>query len=259
MCERRAAGTDPVAVLRTGTLLAVCFCLAAPLPRAAAAQSAGSIVGRVVTSPERTPVAGARVFVQGSADTAVTAGDGLFRLESLPVGRHVLRLDYLGMRSRDVPVELDSRHPVSLDIALSMSVIPVAELVVTVDRRLPVNKLFDFYRRMAHGQGVFFTRADVRARHPARITDLLRDVPGIQVGPPRPGRVYVTMGRRPGCIPEYYVDGARAPGFDLDDLQPSDLAGLEVYRGNSEVPMEFKAFERCGAIVVWTREPGARQ
>jgi TonB-dependent starch-binding outer membrane protein SusC len=229
----------------------------AGVPRAGSAQDPGSLTGRVVSYADRQPIAGARVTVAGTGDTAVTDAEGLFRFGDIPAGSHVLHIEYLSMRSRDIPIELDARRPSSLEVALRMSVIPVAELVVTVDHTLPVNKLYDFYRRMEHGQGYFFTRADVLRRRPARITDLLLGVPGIDVGAHRIGRISVTMGRRKGCVPEYYVDGARAPHFDLDDLQPSDLAGLEIYRGNSEVPLEFKAFERCGAIIVWTREPGS--
>ena len=254
MHERLASRTGLVGF--TG-LIAAALVAASGALRPAAAQEPGTLVGRVVTSPDRAPVAGARVAIVGARDTAVTDEDGLFRFRGLSAAPLVLRIEYLGMRSRDVPVDLDPRGPSSLEVAVRMSVIPVAELFVAVDQSLPVSKLYDFYRRMAHGHGYFFTRADVLRRHPARVTDLLQRVPGIDVGPHRLGRISVTMGRRKGCVPEYYVDGARAPYFDLDDLQPADLAGLEVYRGNSEVPLEFKAFERCGAIIVWTRDPGA--
>jgi len=243
-------------------LVAVVGLLAAALsaaggPRPARAQEPGSLTGRVVAFSDRAAIVGARVTVAGTGDTAVTDEEGLFRFRDLAGGSRVLHVEYLGMHARDIPVELDPRRPLSLEVALRVSVIPVAALLVSVDRGLPVNKLYDFYRRMEHGHGYFFTRADVLRRHPARVTDLLLSVPGIDVGEHRLGGSSVTMGRRKGCVPEYYVDGTRAPRYDLDDLQPSDLAGLEIYRGNSEVPLEFKAFERCGAIIVWTREPGS--
>jgi len=221
------------------------------------AQETGSVAGRVSAAAEDRPLEGALVSVVGTGDSLVTGKDGLFRFDALPVGRRVLRVELLGMRSRDVPVDVDARRPASLSLVLTVSVIPVADLLVSVQRTIPVNKLYDFYRRMAHGDGVFFTRQDIARRHPVSVPDLLRQVSGIDVGSGPVGRTTVTMGRRKGCEPEYYVDGARAPHLDLDDLPPSDVAGLEVYRGNSEVPIEFKAFDRCGAIIVWTRSPGA--
>jgi len=237
--------------------LAAVLAAAAALPCPLTAQARGTLTGRVVEAESGDPIAGALVSLAGLPDTTTTSSEGLFRFEALPYGAHVLHVDYLGMRSRDVPFQVLPRQSASLSLALEVQVIPVAELVVQVRRDLPVSKLFGFYRRMEHGQGYFITREEVVRRHPSRPTDLLRRVPGLAIGATRYGRATVSMGRRRGCIPDYFVDGTRAPYYDIDNLQPNDLAGIEVYRGNSEVPVEFKGRERCGAIIIWTRDPSA--
>lgn len=244
---RRAAGILVLAAVPAASALS-------SVP--AAAQDGGAVTGRVVASVSGEPIAGALVSLPGTADTTTTSASGLFRFEDLAYGAHVLHVEYLGMRSRDVPFRVAPRRPTDLSVALELAVIPVAGLLVRIRRDLPVSKLFGFFRRMEHGHGYFITREDVERRHPARPTDLLRRVPGLDIGPSRHGVAQVTMGRRTGCVPEYYVDGARAPYFVIDDLQPADLAGIEIYRGNSEVPIEFKARARCGAIIIWTRDPG---
>jgi hypothetical protein len=34
---------------------------------------------------------------------------------------------------------------------------------------------------------------------------------------------------------------------------PHEVAGIEVYRGPSEIPAEYQGADaRCGAIVIWT-------
>jgi hypothetical protein len=61
---------------------------------------------------------------------------------------------------------------------------------------------------------------------------------------------------RPGpCFPIVYLDGYRTGGASIDDLVfPSDVEGVEVYKGLSEYPGQFASPDaRCGVIAVWTR------
>lgn len=235
--------------LAAATLAAVPLSLQAQVRRA-------SIVGRVVEASSGEPVEGAEVELKGTPHRAVTTESGVFRLEELPPGEHTLAVHYLGMESKEFPVQLKPRRSLNVTFQLETKVLPVAELVVTVDQDVPVSKLTGFYRRSEQGPGYFLTRADIEEKPATRATDLLRQVPGLDVGERnRAGVTPVTMGRRDGCLPRFYVDGAFASYFDMDNLHPRDIAGIEIYRGNSEVPIRFKHGDRCGVIVVWTRDP----
>lgn len=214
-----------------------------------------TITGRVLSAETGEPIGGAEVRLEDTRHGAVTSDNGLFRMEGLPAGEHRLTIEYLGAKSTDFRVDLGIRESINVAFDLEMKVIPVPELVVTVNEDIPVGKLYAFHRRADNRPGYFITRDDIEERNSSRTTDLLRQVPGLDVGPPRLGGAHVTMGRRDGCVPDYYVDGARAPHFDLDNVRPIDIAGIEVYRGNSEVPAEFKHADRCGVIVLWTRDP----
>ncbi len=235
--------------LLTATLAAVPLSLQAQVRQA-------SIVGRVIEAGSSAPVQGAEVMLKGTPHRAVTTESGVFRLEELPTGEHTLAVNYLGMESKEFPVQLTARRTLEVTFRLETKVLPVAELVVTVDQTVPVSKLTGFYRRSEQGPGYFLTRADIENQPATRATDLLRQVPGLDVGKrTRGGITPVTMGRRDGCLPRFYVDGAFTSYFDMDNLHPRDIAGIEVYRGNSEVPIRFKHGDRCGVIVVWTRDP----
>lgn len=227
-----------------------------PASTSAAVQSGdASIVGQITSHMTDEPVSGAAVVLRGTEHEAVTTEDGIFAMEDLPAGNHELVVHYMDMESRVFPVRLERRQPLTVDFTVDMQVIPVASLEVTVEQRPPRGKLHDFYRRAANGPGYFITREDIEDRPIARPTDILRRVPGLDIGARRGGRTPVTMGRRDGCVPDFYLDGARAPYFDIDNLEPMDIAGIEVYRGNSEVPIRFKHRDRCGVIVIWTRDP----
>lgn len=244
------SSTVPPAVLSVAFTAALLL-LHAPVLQAQHA----TITGRVLSAETGEPIGGAEVRLEGTRYGAVTADNGLFRLENLPRGEHLLSIEYMGAKSKQFRVDLGMRESINVAFDLEMKVIPVPEVEVTVNEEIPVGKLYDFHRRAESNPGYFITRDDIEERNTSRTTDILRQVPGLDIGPPRLGGATVTMSRRDGCRPDYYIDGARAPHFDMDNLQPVDIAGIEVYRGNSEVPAEFKHRDRCGVIVVWTRDP----
>lgn len=215
-----------------------------------------SITGRILSTMTGDPVAGAEVRLRETEHRMMTSGSGLFRFSELEAGQYELVIHYLGNESKIFPIHLAHNQSLALQFDLKMTVVPIPELVVTVSDRSPVGKLYGFYRRAENSPGHFITREEIAESHAPRTSDILRRVPGLDVTA-RPGfdRTPITMGRRKGCVPEFYVDGARAPYFNVDNLQPVDIAGIEVYRGNSEVPVEFKHEDRCGVIVLWTRDP----
>lgn len=248
---RRRNHSRPLAL--SSALLAAGVALLLHSPGARAQQA--SITGRITSAESGEPIEGAEVVLTDTKHGAVTSGGGLFRIEEIRPGRYTLSIHYLGTKSEDFEVRLDPREDLDVAFDLEMRVIPVPELKVTVNDRPPVGKLYGFYRRSETNPGYFITREDIEDRSTVRTTDLLRQVPGLDIGAGRLGHTPVTMSRRDGCVPDYYVDGAHAPYFDVNNLQPRDIAGIEVYRGNSEVPVEFKHADRCGVIVLWTRDP----
>jgi len=249
---------DPIEAprARAGRLLGVSLALLLTIPGFLRAQG-GTVVGRVTSYETGDPLSGVELSVRGTDALAITSESGLFRLEGVPAGRQTISLSYLGAESKEIPVRVEPRQTVQASFVVEMRVIPVAELVVTVENSIPVSKLTGFYERMENSPGHFITRDDIERIKPARTTAMLRRVPGLDIGKrTRSGLTPVTMSRRKGCYPQFWVDGTRAPFFDVDNIQPREIAGIEVYRGNSEVPIRFKHRDRCGVIVIWTRDPG---
>lgn len=248
--RRSTARHAALLALATAALLPVSTPLAAQVRNA-------SIVGRVTEAGTEKPIQGAEVVLKGTPHRALSSESGLFHLEGVPSGEHMLAVHYLGMESKQFPVRIRARQTLDVAFQLEAKVLPVAELVVTVEQGTPVSKLSGFYRRSEKRVGYFMTRADIEDTPASRATDLLRRVPGLDIGTRnRAGVTPVTMGRRQDCVPRFYVDGAFASYFNIDNLHPRDIAGIEIYRGNSEVPIRFKHGDRCGVIVVWTRDPG---
>lgn len=149
-----------------------------------------------------------------------------------------------------------------------------------------------FFERQRSNFGHFVTPEAIEKRQAARVTDLLTAIPGVQrvalaggsVGPAQIQLRGSSLSQGGLCRPRVFVDGLMYSSGDsrpvrrndadateraeeellrrmdqaisLDDLgHPSIIAGIEVYRSASQVPVQFGGTSvdtLCGVIVIWT-------
>lgn len=204
---------------------------------------------------------------------------GFFILDTNEPGRYRLRAERIGYQTATTSAfELHSRQVLRVELTLSTRTIVLQPLEVVSEIRPSYawGALAGYYDRKEYlgeklGIGRFITRAQIERMQPYRMTDLLRRVPGLRVRqhPGQPGRFYVRSTSNGDCPPAVYLDGvpvggnrsgvrARGTQFSpadelLSDMLPSDLEGVEVYRGSSEAPPEYSNNAGCGVILLWTR------
>jgi len=89
--------------------------------------------GRVVDPESRTGLAGAHVVVLHTEPVigAVTAADGSFRLEKVPVGRHSLKASFIGYKTAVIPEILVSSGKETI-LTIELEDIPIMEKEVEV-------------------------------------------------------------------------------------------------------------------------------
>jgi hypothetical protein len=56
-----------------------------------------------------------------------------------------------------------------------------------------------------------------------------------------------------GSAAAWFIDGVRVRGDDLWTVMPSQVEGIEVYRGAANAPGVFQDRSGCGVVLVWTR------
>ncbi len=186
---------------------------------------------------------------------ALTDEDGRFEFLDVPPGMFQLELQALGYHEMAEEIEVGERGPVDLRIEIVPQALELEPVVVTVTRRGYLERA-GFYNRRQRGVGTHLTRDQFVQRASFQVSDVFRTIPGARVTE-RPG-----LGRtadvsfRGGCRPDVFIDGIQTvPGTSVDEvLAVQDVEAIEVYRG-ATVPVEFSR-GTCGAVVVWTREPG---
>ena len=235
----------------------------------------GRIVGQITDRNSGRPVEAAALALAGEDQQRLSNGSGRFSFDDLSPGVYRLAVEHLAYETIDQLINVPSDHTLEVNFELTADPIELAPLVVTAvrDKRL---ELHGFYERKELGEkisnGVFVTKEDLRRANSLRVTHYLSRLSGVRVdctGSANNNCTIRMTGGSPslsrraewGCVnANVYIDGIRVirDNQGLQDsidnfVSTSDIAGIEVYRGPSEIPAEFGgSVGRCGAIVIWT-------
>ena len=236
---------------------------------AAAVEALGGsarVEGRVVNE-RGLPVDGAQVNLSIAGRAARTGSTGMFALDSLPEGTHVLDLRAIGYAPIRAPLNLAAGEPVRETFGLTRITTIMDTVKVTAVRVYSGAQFAGFERRRRIGTGWFMGVEQLEAHAYTYPTDLVTMAPGVFVRGVGPDAL-ILMRSNGGdlCIPTISVDGGRHVGdaLDLQALAPVNrLVGVEVYSSNAMIPVELPmAMNSCGVIAFWTGSraaPGAKK
>ncbi|MGE5102795.1 MAG: TonB-dependent receptor [Deltaproteobacteria bacterium] len=228
------------------------------LSRVAVAQPHTGTVSGLVKDGGGTPVRGVEVLAIRAGDRTHTDSAGRFVLSALAAGPADLSLRRLAYEPVVVSIEVPDAD--TIDVEITLGVLPQSLPAVVVNTRADrVRVLAEFESRRKAGVGHFITRGDIEKRHPHRLSDMARTIPGLVILPEN-GRPVLRFARsRTSCPPQYFLDGLRVSGFNIDDVPPGDVEGVELYSGPAGLPPEFNELygtTACGTVAIWTRIPG---
>jgi hypothetical protein len=242
--------------------------LASLLPAFASGQV---IQGRVLEAATGNPVPYVEVRVEGSdrpIGAVVTDSTGRFMLRATIGGVYRLRTYHVGFAPIEADVEVGTGAMVELVLRLSPQPTELPAIEVVSRGRAPDAFLErgGFYERRSAGFGVFRTPEEVERRNLFAPSDLFQGISGVRLNYVgiQGKDIRMTRGDDPNCSPRIFIDnvmarrgGRSASQADppLDALvPPRDILAVEVYRGPSEVPVEFAGNDvTCGVVIIWTK------
>jgi TonB-dependent starch-binding outer membrane protein SusC len=202
------------------------------------------------------PVPGAEVHVRDARSTAVSDSTGRYTLTALPSGTQVLIVRHLGYPIAELPVELRADSTVNRDVLLRRNV--VLDTMYVVGER-PAYPEFERHRRtQAFGQ--FLTAEEIDKLHAPEAADLFMNVFGFSaLGRGSQARVISNKAlvRHRNCTnANIVINGAE--GQSINQVLPSQIAGIEAYADEAFVPARFEGRAECGVIVIWLRKEPTR-
>ncbi len=235
--------------------LALAPYLAGELPGQARPDTTAVLIGEVQSAMSGDPVVNALVFLRSASRGAVTDSAGGFTIDSIPPGTDTLVIRYPGVDVQSATIEFAPQQEVRAVFLLAEKIFQVADIEVSVRRAASVDEI-NLQRRMRTGQGIFITRERLLELATDRPSDALRNIPRVEVTKYGQRKIQVWIGYgSSACTPTYLVDGTPMDNnFVLDDIELDAIELIEIYRGPSEVPTQYKQMTaRCGLINIRIR------
>jgi hypothetical protein len=186
----------------------------------------------------------------GDGRTYGSDGGGRISTVPLPRGRYLLEARAPSYQAHAEMIQVVPPSPMRVMIEVTPEIVAL-EGVAGVAERNPFLDEGGFYERRDQGFGVTYTREDLARMGVYQTTDVFRTLSGVTLdyaGSP----VSPLLRFRQGCRPDVVLDGTNlGPDVRIDDLaNPSDIEGLEVYRGAGG-PGTLSN-NTCGSVIIWT-------
>ena len=221
----------------------------------------GRVFGQVTDATTGAPLANVEVTLL-APDPVVTISneDGRFAFGGIAPGRAEVRMIHLGYEERRQQLSIEAGRTMEVYASLSTRPIELEPIEVTVGS--PYLERSGFYRRARAGSGYVLTRRDFEMMELIELADVFARVPGVAVERTRQGTRVVTRRERgrqmPGfCLLRAYLDGVPVIDFDVNQVAPDAVEGLEIHQGLS-APIEYRNLtdpdgtNPCGVVLIWT-------
>ncbi len=143
----------------------------------AALPSLAATVQGYVTEAEGTPLAGARVQVAGTSQSAFTDNTGRFVLRNVDPGQVELSVNYIGYDTQTTQIRVsDSAEPVTIALARATSI----DEIRVVSQRSAINDALNRYRA-SDGISNFLAADDIGQFVDQNVAENLQRLPGISI------------------------------------------------------------------------------
>jgi hypothetical protein len=213
------------------------------------------VIDGVVTDSALVPLGDATVSFVGANLRVVTGANGRFRVRDMNPGAYVLIVRRIGFEASSVRLQLSPGDTVRPALVLQRTGTTLDTVAIVGTRLTPAMQEFEARRKLGFGQ--FMTQKEIERRNVEGLQDLLAMFKGVKM-PPGGWPMSRRMDAVRACPYEVYVDGVKLPrSAAIDNVAfPKELAGIEVYNGPAETPLQYKATTGggfCGVILLWTR------
>lgn len=217
-------------------------------------QGKGSLSGHVVSSVADAPIAGATVQLDSSDLRSVSDSLGGFHLDSIDPGVYLLHVKAIGYEEGAWRVRVHPGQAMDHAFELTPQVVQLPGVSVNARPGLAARHFADFERRRHTGMGYYITQDDIEKTNASSLVDVLVMAHGVEQVCLVNDCIAKMVRSPPGCYPQYFLDGNESTAYFARHTPPKDVKGIEVYRGQSEMPGEFTGSNSaCGVIAIWTK------
>ena len=235
----------------------------------AAAQSTGTVTGRVVDVTTQQPLVGAQVMIEGTGLGALANDEGTYLILNVPAGAQTVRAQMIGYSAAEAEVTVEAGQTVTANLTMSQSAISLDQIVVTGTAGTGQAK------RTLGNSVATVSAADITDKMPTSdARQLLQGrAPGVTlvqstgvVGGGSRMRIRGSGSLNAGNEPVVFVDGVRVQSGQsrtegntsqpinlLDAFNPNDIESIEVIKGPAAATL-YGAEAASGVIQIVTKK-----
>jgi len=195
----------------------------------------GTLIGLVTDSLTANTLAGANVYLVGTAFGSATDIEGQYRITRIPPGAYQVKVSYIGYLSKEYNVVIQNNQAVKLNAELNYQVIQGKAVMVTaqaegqaaaINQQITSNTIINV-----------ISEEKIQELPDANAAEAIGRLPGISIQRSGGEANKVLIRGMQAKFSPVTVDGVRIPsteensrGVDLSTLSQSSLAGIELYK-----------------------------
>jgi hypothetical protein len=220
-------------------------------PNATDTTRRGTITG-ILNDLAGAPFADARILVDDNPEVRSDA-TGRFVVHDVPAGTRQLEILSIGMLPVLMAVDVVPYDTTS--IVATLKKVTTLDVVRVMSSRRGRRLAEELEVRRGMGFGHMMDASKIAGR--TELFTLFHEFPSARITS-RNGNFTVSVpdGRGGLCQPDVWLDGSQSAQEVLNQIQPNELAAVEVYPHPGTVPMRFTSTglkPRCGVILLWTK------
>lgn len=212
------------------------------------------VTGTVTDAGTGEPLRGAQMRVDESALATTTDAEGRYTLEDVPPGVLTLVASMIGYGEARETVTATAGTTISVDFALTVSAVPLDELIVT-------GTMMPTQLRAVPSPVSVMTAEDIERRGAVRFEDILRSIPGVGVASNSTvdylSYIYVRGATRTTGTNtiKTYVDGVEVanPLYTLNQIDPATIERIELIRGPQASAL-YGSEALAGVLQIFTKK-----
>lgn len=192
------------------------------------------LTGRVTDAETGRPLRGANIRLDGTRHRTATNPEGRYRLEGLQPGTYTVIASTIGYGEKRQLLTITTEATVPLDFVLSVSAVPLDEVVVT-------GTMVPTQLRAVPSPVSVITAEDIERKGVVRFEEVLRSLPGVGLAADH-GREHLaflsirganTLQPIGNSAIKTYIDGVEVanPVYALNQIDPATIERVELIRG----------------------------
>lgn len=204
----------------------------------------------------------ADVLVRDTGISGSTDHNGVVELTGIPAGVHLVEVTCEKYEGDVLVITFEAGESKEGDLKLLKAPIELDGIEVVDERVIGALERRGFYERQESGMGRYLSKAKMDERGSVLLSEAVRTMTGVSVIVYEGANVVVSRRRGRTCPLQVFVDGMQMFGYlggdgenivDIDTIPLEEVAGVEVYIGPSETPIEYSRYTQCGVLLIWSR------